>query len=220
MNKALFYNDFLHLIEELYSRVTSIILENRIAAYHHDYNTDNSTGHILDIKAPLFTYIDDLSSKKRQPDPDVQTLDYSYFSEPTHSPSPSHSELASQRVLSKKTYAKHSQTGLPPGFAGSTNQSPIDPSYVNGLSKYFKAIHNFSELHPGVAQILTQSVWDHLHSSIRHARLGNARVAKMHADFSNNAFKELAHYETDEVHSNLALELEDELNALFKQKSH
>ncbi len=65
---------------------------------------------------------------------------------------------------------------------------------------------------------LKHSIWEHIHASIRHARLGDARVAKMHADIANSAYRELAHYVSNEDHNELALEIENQLGELLDNK--
>jgi len=192
MKNASFYNDFISSIEKLYSSITLIILQKRMNTYHPAHSIDSSTNHNLDIQAPLFKYIDDISSEDQKIVMEIQTLDYSYFSHTTNPHTPADYELANQRIVNKEN--------------------------VNDLSKHFKANHNHSEIHHGIAEKLKHSIWDHIHASIRHARLGDVRVAKMHADIANNAYKELAHYVRNEAHTELALEIEDQLDVLLNNK--
>ncbi|NNF96065.1 MAG: hypothetical protein HKM94_03955, partial [Halobacteria archaeon] len=192
MKNASFYNDLIHAIENLYSSITLQILQKRMNTYHQAPSTDNYTEHALDIKAPLFKYIDDISSNDQKTVTEVQTLDYSFFSQTTHQHTSTHSELTSQRIVIKE------------------NNS--------GLSKHFNTKHNDAEYHPGIDEKLKHSIWEHIHASIRHARLGDARVAKVHADIANSAYKELAHYVSSEAHTEFALEIEDQLDVLLKNK--
>ena len=90
---------------------------------------------------------------------------------------------------------------------------------VNGLSKHFSTTHNEAEFHPGIDEKLKHSNWDHINASIRYARLGDARVAKVHADIANNAFKELAHYVSGEDHAELASQIEDHLGAIVTNQA-
>ena len=190
MKSAVLHNDFLHTIEDLYSRVTFIILQNRINNGHQKAAVDNIEQHSLDIKAPLYKYIEDVRSKDQNTVPQTQTLDYSFFSQPSKPYTPSKHELANQKIAVK--------------------------NYVGELSKYFKAYHNYSELHPSIAEKLEHSTWEHLHASIRHARQGEQRLAQMHADIANNAYKELAHYVSNEAHAEFTKEIQGQLGTLFK----
>ena len=115
------------------------------------------------------------------------------------------------------------QTSEHPGLTKTTN--PYPPAHFeitskgnnSGLTKHFKEIHN-SELHPGISEKLTESIWEHIHASIRSARQGNASTAKMHADVANNAYKELAHYLNDEEYNELARKIEEEFDSLVSNK--
>jgi len=192
MKNASFYNDIISAIEKLYSSITLSILQKRMAAYHQTPATNNFNGNGLDIKAPLFKYIDDISSQDQGTVADIQTLDYAYFSHPAHPQVSSQNNLATLPVVDKQN--------------------------ANPLSKYFKSQHNDAELHPGIEEKLKHSIWEHIHASILQARRGNAVIAKMHADIANNAFKELAHYVSSDVISELVLQIEDQLDVLMNNK--
>jgi hypothetical protein len=192
MKSVLFYTDFLHTIEKLYSRIVLIILQNRMNTYHSEPSIANYTRHTLDIKAPLFKYIDDISSSDKNSVADIQTLDYSFFSQPAHSHTPSQFELSNPCMVKEQDSSE--------------------------FSSYLKAGHNNLKLNPRIDEKLKHSTWEHIHASIRHARLNDARVAKMHADIANNAFKELAHFVSTEAHAELALEIEDQLDGLLNNK--
>lgn len=109
------------------------------------------------------------------------------------------------------------------GFSISNNPHP--PSHFeitykgnnSGLTKHFKEINN-AELHPGISGKMKDSIWEHIHASIRHARQGNSHAAKVHADIANNAYKELAHYISSEEYNELAREIEDQFDALVSNK--
>jgi hypothetical protein len=192
MKNASFYNDFISSIEKLYSNITLIILQKRMNTYHPAPGIDNSSGHSLDIKAPLFKYVDDISSEDQKTVTDIQTLDYSFFSQAAHSYTSAHHEVVTHQVVNKET--------------------------VSNLSKHFKSNHNHSEFRPGISERLEHSIWEHIHASIRHARLGNAVVAKMHADIANNAYKELAHYVSSDRHNELGFKIEEQLDVLLNNK--
>ena len=188
MKNNSFYIELIHAIEKLYSKITLRILHKRINSYHQQLSPDNFNLHTLDIKAPLFKYIDDINNHDQQTATGIQSLDYSFYSQTTNSPTPSHYQLANQRIVNKEN--------------------------VGELSKYFKARHNGSELRPGIEKKLKLSTWEHFHAAIRHARLGDASVAKMHADIANCAYRELAHYVSNEVYTEIALEIENQLSVL------
>lgn len=76
------------------------------------------------------------------------------------------------------------------------------------FAKYLK--HNNSSLivHPYMGDKLKNSAWEHIHCTIRHARLGHIEMAKLHADIAGHALEEAAHYMTDEVYSELIFDIE------------
>lgn len=194
MKNTSFFNDLIHAVEKLYSRITLRILHKRMDAYHQQPSPDNFNAHTLDIKAPLFKYIDDTSSNGQEIVTEIQTLDYSFFLQTTNPHTPSHHELASQRIVNKKN--------------------------VSELSRYYKSRQNGSELHTGIDEKLKHSIWEHIHAAIRHARLGDARVAKMHADIANYAYRELAHYLSNEIYAEFTLEMENQLGTLLNNNKH
>lgn len=192
MKNTSIYNDLIRAIEKLYSSVTLQILQKRMDSYHSLPSTDAYTERALDIKDPLFKYIDNVSQTAPKPAAEAQPLEDSVSSQASQPHSPVQSEFASQRPVPGKT--------------------------VSGLTKYFSATHNETEFHPGIAEKLQHSFWEHIHTAIRQARLGNARVAKIHADIANNAYKELTHYVSSETHAKFALELEEHLGELLNNK--
>ena len=62
------------------------------------------------------------------------------------------------------------------------------------LSRFFGRKETGSTLQPHVSHKLQASVWEHLNTSLRLARQGEAETAKFHADVANNALKEAARY--------------------------
>ena len=121
-----------------------------------------------------------------------------------------------------KKPTSENQTSKRAGLTNSTNPYPpahfeVSNKGINsGLTKHFREIDN-AERHPGISGKLKDSIWEHVHSSIRCARQGDAHAAKMHADIANNAYKELSHYLTDEEHSELAREIEEEFDTLVNK---
>jgi hypothetical protein len=87
----------------------------------------------------------------------------------------------------------------------------------SGMTKHFKERNN-AALHPRLVEKLEHSIWEHIHDSIRHAKRGEADIAKMHADIASNAYQELAHYVSPEAHAEFALEIQVHLDASLKNQ--
>ena len=192
MKNSSFYTEVIRAIEDLYSKITLRILQKRMATYQSAPQIDNLPGHSGDITKPLFQYIDDISSQAHKTVTESQTQDKSHSSQTPHSHTASQSELATPKIVNKEN--------------------------ANGLSKFFKASHHGSDFHQGIAEKLKNAIWEHIHAAIRHAKRGDAAVAKMHADIANNAYKELAHYVSTEAYNEFALEIKDQLDALSDVK--
>jgi hypothetical protein len=61
---------------------------------------------------------------------------------------------------------------------------------------------------------LVQSALDHLHTSIRYAKAGDAEAARLHADIMNSALKEAGNYASENEYRELVSILDKELNRL------
>jgi hypothetical protein len=158
-------------------------------SYHQQISLINNNRYIHDIKAPLFKYIHDINNNKQEKITVVETLDYSFFSHPTHKHAPSHYHLTRHQGINKKNTSE--------------------------LSKYFKVRQNGSELHPGIEDKLMHSTWEHIHAAIRCARLGGECDAKMHTDIASYAYRELAHYLSEEEYAEFTSEISHQLGRLF-----
>jgi hypothetical protein len=192
MKNSSFYNEFIRAIEDLYSNITLRILQKRMDTYQSTPQIDNLPGRSGDITKSLFQYIDDISSQAQKTVTESQTQDNSLSSQTPHSHTASQSELVTPKIVNKEN--------------------------ANGLSKFFKASHHGDDFHPGVAEKLEHAIWEHINAAIRHAKRGETAVAKMHADIANNAYKELAHYVSNEAYRKFGLEIEDQLDVLSNDK--
>lgn len=192
MKSTSFYNDVIQAIEKLYTNISWRIQQKRIDTYHSEPSVNTANGQALDIKAPLFKYIDAVSQRKPQEVAKIEPLVQANFSATTPSQVSTDNNNASPSVVKTQS--------------------------VDDLTRFFKATHSNNELHPGICDKLKHSVIEHINASIRYARRGDAAVAKMHADIANTAYQELAHYITDEAHTRFAQELEEQLNVIIQSK--
>lgn len=192
MKSTSLYNDVIQAIEKLYTNISWRIQQKRIDTYHSEPSVNTAGGQALDIKAPLFKYIDEISRREPQEATEIETLN--------------HVDLPN--------------VAQPEVSASNENASPTvrKSQNVDDLSRFFKATHSNNELHPGISDKLKHSIIDHINASIRHARQGNTSTAKMHADIASTAYQELAHYITDEEHTQFAQEIEEQLNVIMPQK--
>lgn len=192
MKNESLYNDILNAIEKLYSNISWRIQQKRIDTYHSAPSVNIAKGEPLDIKAPLLKYIDEISQREPQGKPKDEKLDHVDLPNIAQPQMPTTNENATPAI--KKT------------------------QNVDDLTRFFKAAHRSTELHPGISDKLKHSIIEHINASIRHARRGDTASAKMHADIASTAYQELAHYITDEEHTQFAQEIEEQLNVIMPQK--
>lgn len=102
--------------------------------------------------------------------------------------------LSAQTQANAAQQPAQSDPPLPPKAVFNTTPSSAPGDTPNPLSGYFKKNKSYSELAPRISDKLKESAWEHTHTAIRLARLGDFTTAKLHAGLANNAIKELAHY--------------------------
>ena len=192
MKSSSFYNDVIQAIEKLYTNISWRIQQKRIDTYHSAPSVNTAKGDALDIKAPLFKYIDEISQREPQEKPAGDPQEHVDLPPATPPEKTAANETASAGI-------KKSQN-------------------VDDLTRFFKAAHGSTELHPGISDKLKHSIIEHINTSIRSARRGDTAAAKMHADIASTAYQELAHYITDEEHTRFAQEIQEQLNVIMPQK--
>jgi len=94
---------------------------------------------------------------------------------------------------------------------GATDRPAAVP---NSFSQALSESHTTDLLRNTTGHKLVQSALDHLHTSIRCAKAGDAAAARLHADIMNSALKEAANYATENEYRELVQILDKELNRL------
>ena len=98
-----------------------------------------------------------------------------------------------------------------------TGHHELSRERIDELSKYFKERNKGADLHPSIREKLEHSVWEHIHATVRCARQGDKRNAKMHLNIAHTACKELGHYMDDEEYQAFVKEAEDHMGTLTGQ---
>ena len=164
MNRSNSSNALIGKIERLYLKISLKILHRRMASYH---KTSVSIEHAQEIKSPLQECIDIIVG---------YALDNTEVVYPVGTLTAAH--------LSRSRSA--SVTG--------NDEEQISHQDISELSRYFKARSQGVDLHPSIQEKLENSIWDHVHATIRYARQGDKANSRMHMNIANCACKELAHY--------------------------
>ncbi|MCW8831216.1 MAG: hypothetical protein OQK32_06825 [Gammaproteobacteria bacterium] len=187
MSNIVSYRALIRGIEKVYFKVSLVILHRRMDSYH---TIATHQEHARDIKSPLQDCVDIIIGYALDNPKVIYRIDQSIDKHTTIHLSEHKNNLAAHLYCQP------------------------DHEHLSDLSRYFKARSAGFELYPCIQEKLEHSIWDHIHSTLRCARLGDQRCSKMHADIASHACKELAHYLNEEDYQTFTDEVEDHLNIL------
>lgn len=88
---------------------------------------------------------------------------------------------------------------------------PKTGSKFTGLSKYFRRRPTTPLMQPHVGAKIKKRAWDHIYSSLRLAREGDAETARIHANIADLAMKESANYMSAEEYSRFVADVREQL---------
>lgn len=152
-------------MQNLFYRMSHLNMKTRIDSYQGSVGGEM----VQDIAQPLSEHLEDLARNAK--DDSVKPLDGSTTApqEPNETDSASESNLVrpKAKILRRR---------------------------MNGLSKLFKKRSSSIMIQPHLSDQLQKSVRQHLNTSLRQARQGDIRSAKLRAGLASNAMHELAHY--------------------------
>ncbi|WP_455198405.1 hypothetical protein [Kaarinaea lacus] len=97
------------------------------------------------------------------------------------------------------------------------SRDPDSWTELGELSIHLKHSHQYSGPSMDMGERLMQSTWEHLHTSIRLARQGNAKSARLHAELTSNALNEAMHYLSESVYSKFSEEVMKALEEISNQ---
>lgn len=187
MPNTISYRALIRGIEKAYFKVCLIVLHKRMNSYHR---VASHQTHANDITSPLQECVDIIVGYAL----DNPNVVYSVGHNMDKYTTPHLSNDKNKQA-----------TTLP---------TQINQEHIKELSKYFKARSTGSGLHPSIQEKLEHSIWDHVHATLRCARLGDDHCSKMHANIACCACKELAHYMDEYDYHVFIVEVEDHLNTL------
>lgn len=119
-------------------------------------------------------------------------------------------EVREPSLVSNNIQRPASPPDKPSPVAG-TSPDTGSPGYVKPAPP---SDHHRHVAKDSVGDKLMQSAWEHLHASVRFARLGNTETARLHASIMESSLKEAAHFLDDEVYDEFVQDLGKELNGL------
>lgn len=178
------YRALIRGLENLYSKVALHVLHKRINSYHSQAS-DGKRKHD-GIKTPMMNFIESTVAQAVKVNTNLN------------------SEQASTEIKSPPHHPAAQHTG----------HHELSRERIDELSKYFKERNKGADLHPPIREKLEHSVWEHIHATIRRARQGDERNAKMHLNIATTACKELAHYMNDEEYQAFVAEAESYMGKL------
>jgi len=183
----------LHKIKRLYMELFLVGLHNRLDQFHAPLHSEKSH----EISGALHGIIDEIVIEVSH---NYTVADY------------------------KKMQASGSVEADDKGRTGGYYRSPSSLASMTGnsLSLYLKK-HQTEENDMHMSDKLQKVVWDHVHSSHRFARTGDAGTAKLHANIASNVMKTLSYYMLEdsyyEFHDVVASELDNMSNNTKKNKN-
>jgi hypothetical protein len=125
-------------------------------------------------------------------------------------------KLATNAADNRKDGANSQGKGTGNNVSAHASSTPLPPSEtgLGELSVYFRNMHKHSAVSLNAGDKLIQSTWEHIHASIRTARQGDIKTARLHVDLANNALKEAEHYLSAPVFSSFTQEVLKVLNQI------
>jgi hypothetical protein len=172
-------------LKSLYSTIASLDLQKRMGSYRRD----NGAGVDHDIATPLINDIEKLAASS---DGDNQRA-------------PRHASSASSLTAAEEGSPNRQRIG---------HKTTTPPRRFTELSRFFGRKKTGSAFQPHMRDKLEASVWEHINTSLRLARKGDAKSAKLHADVANNALKEAARHMSEEEYSEFYGQVEKQLSEI------
>ena len=189
MSKS-YYRRLIEGLEQLYTKVSLIVLHNRVSSYHAR-PSEAKRKHPDGIKTPLSQFIE--STVAQATSSNHTNQNYQHLAEERKpQPQPHHS----------------SESQCP----------PLSRERIDELSKYFKQRNKGGDLHPPIKEQLEHSVWEHIHATVRCAKQGDKNNARMHLNIAHSACKELGHYMDEEEYQAFVKSAEDHMETLTAPK--
>lgn len=119
---------------------------------------------------------------------------------------------AKDNIVAVKISLKEHQAMLAQNNIQITDYQEIQVKNTSGIesefAKYIKTRKYSYISHPHMGEDLKASAWEHIHTTIRHARNGAVDTAKLHASIAGSALEEAGHYMSIEDYTELVFEIE------------
>lgn len=97
------------------------------------------------------------------------------------------------------------------------SSEPPSQKELGDFSLHLKDSHKYSGISLDTGGKLIQSTWEHFHASIRLARQGNVKKARVHMEIANNALREAEHYLPEQAYSHFSQEVMQALDEISEQ---
>ena len=172
-------------------RLYSRIMTLRLESHANSYHYHNNTTHSRNIVSSLSGCIDKLATdaeKHPVSEPDLHISNLDHY---PHNPPPISHEASHKTPSTTK-----------PGE----------------LSEYLKNSHLNSGSTSVTGNKLIQNTWEHLHTSIRLARLGDVKNARLHCELTSSALNEAARYLSEQEYSRFSKDVIQALEEINGQK--
>jgi len=177
-------------LKKLQAKLTVVMLNIRSHSYHSAFKTNKS----FNMSAMLEQQVDELALNMSKKDMSANNSDETQ---------PLTIEDTNNTVnsIQDQTKAFEDTSGIETEFA-----------------KYLKERKHSLVTNPYIGNKLKESVWEHIHSTIRYARQGDVDTAKLHSKIAANALEESGHYLNNEDYSDLVFQIKNYFSEAQKDK--
>ena len=178
MRKSKDNHNLLSSIIDLYGKLAIIMLDIRRITYRQLGGTDKTLKVTAELNRQVEELVSGSSAEKIHMDKSIE-------------------KRVNNENLSKETnYKTHLQEK-------NYNTIPVENEFCKHLKK-----DRSSAAHHGIIEILTESIWEHIHTSLRLARHGDKEKAKLHIDIVEQGLNEISRYLENDKHTDLVNQVE------------
>ncbi len=94
------------------------------------------------------------------------------------------------------------------------------PKEPNELSRHFESNRTDARSKAELGHRLQKRAWEHIYATLRAARAGDTKTAKLHADIANQAVHEAAHFLPPDEISDFVHQVKNKLDSAEEPTSH
>ncbi|MDH5181717.1 MAG: hypothetical protein OEY07_18800 [Gammaproteobacteria bacterium] len=166
-------------LKKLFSELAAVLSQIRISSYHKFVQTDQN----FDITSVLDRQVDELAAGLVKQKPHSrEILDDDHQHKKEH-------KTAEEKEVKGEEIESDSRT-------------------ENEFARHIAQRKFSSVSQPYIGDQLTARAWEHIHSAVRYAGLGDVDTAKLHVKIAGQALEEASHFLSEKDYSELIFQVE------------